>query len=138
MVLIHSTQSYRPLECLDGGRIQTRKGLYDSLQSLARIVGWNIYSQIKHFTLPGKLIKLSRSEPFYSKLLPRSDITVVCKGMQFVQYPLDRHTCYLKFSSCKYSTKRGSCDGQDTGCAIMTGIGVKELSKLQNFNQFFL
>jgi hypothetical protein len=32
----------------------------------------------------------------------RSDITVVCKGMQFIQYPLDRHTCYLKFSSCKY------------------------------------
>ena len=31
----------------------------------------------------------------------RSDITVVCKAMEFGLYPLDNHKCYLILTSCK-------------------------------------
>ena len=37
----------------------------------------------------------------------RSDITIVCKGMQFSRYPLDTHSCMFKLSSCKF--KQSSC-----------------------------
>lgn len=42
----------------------------------------------------------------------RSDLTVVCKGMNFALYPFDSHTCYLKLTSCKY--KRGSSKEHNT------------------------
>ena len=32
----------------------------------------------------------------------RSDITVVCKAMEFGLYPLDNHKCYLILTSCEY------------------------------------
>ena len=32
----------------------------------------------------------------------RSDITIVCKGMQFSRFPLDEHKCLFKLSSCEY------------------------------------
>ena len=31
----------------------------------------------------------------------RSDITVVCKAMEFGQFPLDKHKCYFILTSCK-------------------------------------
>ena len=36
-----------------------------------------------------------------SILFGRSDITIVCKGMQFPDYPMDHHVCLLKLSSCE-------------------------------------
>ena len=33
----------------------------------------------------------------------RSDITVVCKAMEFGQFPLDKHKCYFMLTSCKFS-----------------------------------
>ena len=32
----------------------------------------------------------------------RSDITVVCKAMEFGQFPLDSHDCYFLLTSCRY------------------------------------
>ena len=37
----------------------------------------------------------------YLYILARSDITIVCKGMQFPDYPMDHHICALKLSSCE-------------------------------------
>ena len=34
----------------------------------------------------------------------RSDITIVCKAMEFALYPLDNHKCYLILTSCKFCT----------------------------------
>ena len=31
----------------------------------------------------------------------RSDIIIVCKRMQFSRFPLDRHKCLFKLSSCE-------------------------------------
>ena len=31
----------------------------------------------------------------------RSDITVVCKAMEFGQFPLDHHKCYFILTSCR-------------------------------------
>ena len=31
----------------------------------------------------------------------RSDITIVCKAMEFGQFPLDNHKCYLMLTSCE-------------------------------------
>ena len=33
--------------------------------------------------------------------LSRSDVTVVCRDMEFSRYPLDTHVCQFKLSSCK-------------------------------------
>ena len=42
---------------------------------------------------------------FFLNLRPlqcfRSDITVVCKAMEFGQFPLDKHKCYFILTSCK-------------------------------------
>ena len=32
----------------------------------------------------------------------RSEVTVVCRDMQFSRYPLDSHVCQFKLSSCKF------------------------------------
>ena len=32
----------------------------------------------------------------------RSEVVVTCRGMVFSRYPLDRHTCLLRLSSCEY------------------------------------
>ena len=37
----------------------------------------------------------------FAKKSFRSDITVVCKAMEFGLYPLDNHKCYLILTSCK-------------------------------------
>ena len=37
----------------------------------------------------------------FAKKTFRSDITVVCKAMEFGLYPLDNHKCYLILTSCK-------------------------------------
>ena len=31
----------------------------------------------------------------------RSDITVVCRAMEFGQFPLDSHDCYFMLTSCE-------------------------------------
>ena len=36
-------------------------------------------------------------------MILRSDITVVCKAMEFGQFPLDKHKCYFILTSCKLS-----------------------------------
>ena len=44
------------------------------------------------------------SEPrilFVINFIIRSDITVVCKAMEFGQFPLDKHKCYFILTSCK-------------------------------------
>ena len=42
------------------------------------------------------------SDPLYL----RSDITVVCKAMEFGQFPLDSHDCYFLLTSCTYLGRR--------------------------------
>ena len=34
----------------------------------------------------------------------RADITIVCKAMEFGQFPLDSHSCYFLLTSCQFCT----------------------------------
>ena len=45
----------------------------------------------------------------FAKKTFRSDITVVCKAMEFGLYPLDNHKCYLILTSCKYGQLQKYC-----------------------------
>ena len=47
----------------------------------------------------GTTVASTEVSPFF---LYRSDITIVCKGMQFSRFPLDEHKCLFKLSSCEY------------------------------------
>ena len=47
---------------------------------------------------PGMMVASTEVSAFFS----RSDITIVCKGMQFSRFPLDEHKCLFKLSSCEY------------------------------------
>ena len=56
--------------------------------------------------IPVKLIEVGALEIFSDKRVyykVRSDITIVCKAMEFALYPLDNHKCYLILTSCKYN-----------------------------------
>ena len=44
---------------------------------------------------------LCRSYITVRYLLCRSDITIVCRAMEFGQFPLDSHKCYFLLTSCK-------------------------------------
>ena len=44
-------------------------------------------------------LEIFRDKRVYYKV--RSDITIVCKAMEFALYPLDNHKCYLILTSCK-------------------------------------
>ena len=44
-------------------------------------------------------LEIFRDKRVYYKV--RSDITIVCKAMEFALYPLDNHKCYLMLTSCK-------------------------------------
>ena len=44
-------------------------------------------------------LEIRRENAVYYKV--RSDVTIVCRGMNFALYPFDRHVCYLKLTSCK-------------------------------------
>ena len=45
-------------------------------------------------------LEIRRENAVYYKV--RSDVTIVCRGMNFALYPFDRHVCYLKLTSCKF------------------------------------
>ncbi|XP_023341303.1 gamma-aminobutyric acid receptor subunit pi isoform X2 [Eurytemora carolleeae] len=42
----------------------------------------------------------------------RSDITIVCKGMVFLQYPMDKHSCFFKLSSYGYEEDKMKLSGK--------------------------
>lgn len=42
----------------------------------------------------------------------RSDITVVCKAMEFGQFPLDKHKCYFILTSFGYDSEHLILDGR--------------------------
>ncbi|XP_023341302.1 gamma-aminobutyric acid receptor subunit pi isoform X1 [Eurytemora carolleeae] len=41
-----------------------------------------------------------------------SDITIVCKGMVFLQYPMDKHSCFFKLSSYGYEEDKMKLSGK--------------------------
>ena len=45
-------------------------------------------------------LEIRRENAVYYKV--RSDVTIVCRGMNFALYPFDRHVCYLKLTSCEF------------------------------------
>ena len=47
----------------------------------------------------------------------RSDITVVCKAMEFGQFPLDKHKCYFILTSCKLLLTSGPGWGIQTSAS---------------------
>jgi len=51
----------------------------------------------------GGALEIKRDKTVYYKV--RCDITIVCKAMEFRQYPLDRHNCYLLLTSFGYDSK---------------------------------
>jgi len=47
-------------------------------------------------------LEIRRENAVYYKV--RSDVTIVCRGMNFALYPFDRHVCYLKLTSFGHDT----------------------------------
>ena len=74
--------------------------------STPRLVPWK-FSMTSEFTTKWGRVQLFLSILEYKpsawvcKKTFRSDITVVCKAMEFGLYPLDNHKCYLILTSCK-------------------------------------
>jgi len=57
-------------------------------------------------------LEIFKSKEVYYKV--RSDITVVCKAMEFGQFPLDNHKCYLILTSFGYDSQHMKLDGKFT------------------------
>jgi len=55
-------------------------------------------------------LEIIQDHSVYYKI--RSDITIVCKGMQFPDYPMDHHVCLLKLSSYGYDDTRMKLSGK--------------------------
>lgn len=55
-------------------------------------------------------LEIYRDGRVYYKV--RSDITVVCKAMEFGQFPLDKHKCYFILTSFGYDSEHMTLDGK--------------------------
>ena len=78
---------------------------------------------IKYEWWSWKLFKVGALEIFRDKRVyykVRSDITIVCKAMEFALYPLDNHKCYLILTSCKWPLHKHNCSFYVFGFALLT------------------
>jgi len=57
-------------------------------------------------------LEIFRDKRVYYKV--RSDITIVCKAMEFALYPLDNHKCYLILTSFGYDSEHMTLSGRWT------------------------
>jgi len=55
-------------------------------------------------------LEIFKSGQVYYKV--RSDITVVCKAMEFGQFPLDKHKCYFMLTSFGYDSEHMNLSGR--------------------------
>ena len=86
--------------------------ILNQVQKFIKTSNWNIWRK-KTYTLKKTrhrnrctmmvskvgALEIFRDKRVYYKV--RSDITIVCKAMEFALYPLDNHKCYLILTSCK-------------------------------------
>jgi len=76
-----------------------------------------IIHDLVRFNKPEILNQVGALEIFKDKRVyykVRSDITIVCKAMEFGLYPLDNHKCYLKLTSFGYDSQHMSLAGKWT------------------------
>ena len=76
------------------------------IHDLVRFNKPEILNQVDSLFVSFKLFQVGALEIFRDKRVyykVRSDITIVCKAMEFALYPLDNHKCYLILTSCKYN-----------------------------------
>ncbi|TRY80782.1 hypothetical protein TCAL_13054 [Tigriopus californicus] len=75
-------------------------------------------------------LQIKKEHSVYFKI--RSDLTVVCKGMEFALYPFDSHVCHLKLTSFSHDTNEMILNGgytynQDNQRALPFKVAISRM-----------